>query len=221
MPDIYGTNDGYIWTNTTGGWDAAMDASSGTLVSNGASTTAYYVRIVVFSYGGSTRWIISRSFMEFDTSGISTPPSAATLKIYGSTQTNADAIIVKGTQSDSLESADYDNLDRSVPYSDEVATWNSSAYNDFTLNADARQAMSDNDSFKIAIISYDYDYSDTDPGSPYKSYQLGGHYSESDADKRPYIDYTDGALPDPVVFNEFKIKNSNVNIKKSNLKINR
>ena len=195
MATIYATNDGDINKNIAanfgGSWDACRDATSGVVASGGASTTYGFTRVVVFTYSGHLRWIIHRVFMEFDTSGISTAPSEATLKIYGTSNSSSDIIVVKGTQSDTLTGTDYDNLDFSTAYSAELATWSTSGYNDITLNATARQAMVDNDNFKIAIINYDYDYLDVDPGSSI-SLNHGGYYSEADLEYRPYIDYTPG-----------------------------
>jgi len=224
MATIYATNDSQVLKNIAenfgGSWDAARDATSGQVFdASAASTTTGYGRIVVFTYGGYLRWIIHRVYMEFDTSGIIKLPIDATLKIYGTGNSSADMIVVKGTQSDSLVAADYDNLDFGTVYSAELATWNTSGYNNFTLNSTALAAIRDNDDFKICIINYDYDYLDVDPGSSI-SVQAGGYFSEADLQYRPYIDVTEEP-PDPVAFNELKVKNSNVNIKKGNLKINR
>ena len=223
MPDIYATNDGDINRNigaTSGGsWDAVRDSTTGVVASGGASTTYGFSRVVVFTYSGALRWIIHRVFMEFDTEDITVAPAEATLKIYGTNNNSSDIIVVKGTQSDSLVAADYDNLDFGTVYSAELATWNTSGYNNFTLNSTALAAIRDNDDFKICIINYDYDYLDVDPGSSI-SVQAGGYFSEADLQYRPYIDVTEEP-PDPVAFNELKVKNSNVNIKKGNLKINR
>ena len=174
MADIYATNDSQVLKNipaTSGGsWDACRDATSGQVFGGSdASTPNGYGRIRIFQYSGVTRWIIHRVYMEFDTSGITTLPTDATLKIHGYSANNSDLLVVKGTQSDSLVADDYDNLD-------------------------------------------------VDPGSS-AQVESGGYFSEADSDKRPYIDVTETA-PAVVTFNEFKIKNSNLNIKNSNLKIN-
>ena len=226
MPTIPATNDSHINKNMAanfgGSWDAVHDATSGVLAASAESTTTGMARVVVFTYSGHTRWILHRTFMEFDTSGISVAPSDATLKIYGLNQTSTDVIAVKGTQADTLSTADYDNLDASVPYSAEVATWSTSGYNDFTLNAAALQAMVDNTSLKVAIISYDNDYLDVDPGPPSVSIQAGCYFSEAsagaDSDKIPHIDYTEGYIA-PVVWTEMESKGSDINIKGGSLKI--
>ena len=222
MPTITATNDGNINVNLAegfgGSWDAVHDATSGTVASSQTSTTSAVARIVVFTFSGATRWIIVRSFYEFDTSGITIAPSAATLKIFGVGNTTTDVIAVKGTQSDSLTGADYDNIDVSVPYSAEVASWSASGYNDFTLNAAALQDMVDNDSLKVAVISHDYDYLDVDPGDPTVSFNLGGFYSEADAENRPHIDYTAGVI-DAVIFTEIKSIGGNIDIKSGTLTI--
>ena len=74
MPTITATNDGNINANLQegfgGSWDGVRDATSGGVASSQTSTNTGLARIVVFSFGGATRWIIHRSFYEFDTSGI-------------------------------------------------------------------------------------------------------------------------------------------------------
>tara|TARA_A100001391_G_scaffold200752_1_gene185998 strand:- start:700 stop:1383 length:684 start_codon:yes stop_codon:yes gene_type:complete len=225
MPDIYATNDGHLNKNipeTAGGsWDAVRDATGSSVESGETYTDRNFVRIRIFTYSGSTRWILHRGFMEFDTSGISTAPLSATLKIYcpSSGRTSSDNIVVKGTQSDSLTSGDFDNLDFNTPYSAELSTWTAGAYNDFTLNSDALTAMANDATFKIAIINYDYDYLDVDPGPPSVTIEAGANFSEGDSDKRPYISYVSAAPPEARQFTKIQSKNASINIKKGNLTI--
>lgn len=225
MPDIYATNDGNINFNQGAAygwsWDSVQANSTGT--SNSSQTNNQYaVRAIQFVYLGSNRFIIMRTFMEFDTSGITEAPAEATLKIYGnggwSGSSLADIIIVKGTQSDTLAGADYDNFDASTAYSSEFTSWNNSAYNEITLNSTALTAMADNDNFKICIMEHDYDYPDSDPGGNI-SKNVGMYYSEASEEYRPYIDYTEGAPAEPTAFNEIKVKNSILNIKNGSLKL--
>ena len=225
MPNIYATNDGNInfnqGANFGWSWDTVRDHTTGT-VNSSQTENMYAIRAIKFDYLGNDRYIVMRTFMEFNTSGISDTPSDATLKLYGygswSGGNLADIIVVKGTQSDTLTGTDYNNFDTSTPYSSEITSWNNSAYNEITLNSTALAAMRDETNFKICIMEHDYDYSDTEPG--YVSKNLGMYYSEAAEANRPYIDYTEGAPPDPVAFNEFKVKNSNLNIKNSDLKFN-
>jgi len=221
MPDIYATNDGHINKNQGAEygatWDSVHDATSGQRNSTSTNSTRMAASIQ-FVYSGNDRWIVQRSFMEFDTSGITILPSDATLKIHSYSSYTADIIVVKGTQSDTLTGTDFDNFDVSVPYSAPVTTWSTSAYQNITLNADALQAMVDNTNFKICIMEHEYDYPDTDPGGNVNR-ASGCYYSEdTSGTKDPYIDYTAGVIT-PVVWTEMESKGSDINIKGGSLKI--
>ena len=167
MADITtSANDGYV-SISAATWALARDAANGS-ASSRTGTNNFRGIATEYSSGrfGNTFTVI-RSFFEFDTSGISATPQAATLKIYGRSTfgTSDSVIVVKGSQDGSLSTNDFDALDFNTPYSAEfTTTWNTSGYNTITLNSDALGDIRSEDTFKVAVINHDFDYSDSAPG---------------------------------------------------------
>ena len=156
--------------------------------------------------GGS--WGLRRAFMDFDTSGITTTVTDATLKIFGFVNTAADIIVVKSEHGTSLAAGDFNsfptaavtalgNSDGSgagtfagisnLTYSAEISTW-ATSYNDIALNATALADMESLDTFKIGLMEYDYDYLDIT--IPTSSVIGTGWYWAEESARKPYIDYT-------------------------------
>jgi len=200
--------DGYVRRNVTGGptWASVRDASSGNQAKS--SITRYTTAVMV--QGGSSRggfYYVYRSFFAFDTSGIDFPPSAATLKIYGYGYNNADVIAVRATAPDlstNLVTGNYNAIDgfvggasmsgNATDYSSEITTWSTSGYNDITLTNDALIDMAANDILKIALVEYDYDYLNVDPGGSTAA-RTGLYYEDySGTGTDPYIDYTPSTI---------------------------
>ena len=120
MADITSsTNDGWIFKSATTSWSDVRDASTGAS-SGRTSTNNFRGAAAEYASGrfGATFTIV-RSFFEFDTSGISSTPTDATLKIYGRSTfgTTGTVIVVKGSQDGTLSTNDYDALDFSTAYS--------------------------------------------------------------------------------------------------------
>ena len=207
MPTITAsTNGGYIIANNHSSHANARNADTGnTIVANAsrAQNSFGYVR----SAGRSgTAYAIYRSFLQFDTSGITGTVSSATLKIYGYINGTADLKIVKSTafgsgyEGATLSKEDFDAIPGFVDnqsmsgnvtdYSSEIATWSTSGYNDITLNSTALTDMQNDDAFKIALINHDHDYKNVDPGIAASN--LGGMYftAYTGTSTDPIIEYT-------------------------------
>ena len=206
MATIYAsTNDGYVAENVaSNAWNTAHDNTAGDSVSINDSSYDLAVHVSCVTLGRITTYKISRTLMDFDTSGISSAPSAATLKIYGVTNGGADLIVIKATHDPSSAStgwfsdftgyaAGWDDGDVTA-YSSEIATWSTSRYNDITLNSTALSDMSSLSTFKIMIMEYDHDYLDFSPGGgriPCVSVSSGMYFADNTGtSKDPYIDYT-------------------------------
>ena len=191
MPTINASKKGRIIGSTVSTQAAARDAASGTHhdETDGESLAVQWFRSSGRG-GGTMRYI--RSFLYFDTSGVTGTVASATLKIRGAgtgTQT-ADVIGVKSTAfggdgGTNLADADFNNLDHSTAYTDELAgaSWNTSANNDFTLTSTALTDIKDNNAFIIALIESNSDYPDTDTGD--LSHQTGINFGST-----LQIDYT-------------------------------
>ena len=217
MPTIYADDtDGQVENDqndigVSDGWINCRNSLTGSSAANSTvrSTSGTWIK-----KWNTNKFTIRRSFFAFDTSAVGADPdaddcaAAATLKIYGFTYGTGDVIIVKATAPDlstGVATGDFNALygwnssfepsDLTV-YSDEVATWSTSGYNDITLNFKARRDMASLDVFKVAIIEYDYDYLGVEfnPGSSGEVFN-GMYYNHANSladGKRPYIDYTAG-----------------------------
>ena len=219
MPDLYtdsgeGNNsDGFAAYFLVDGWDAgSRGAASGTGGGNTHTVNTDGVAMRYYSARGGTVVKLYRSYFQFDTSGISVAPSAATFKVYGSTNNSADIIAVKpelpfeGTPANNFDHIDgcASQLAASAAdgsgtlascatnYSAEITSWSTSGYNDITLTSDARDDMAANDSFGIMLMEYDHDYLDIATIST-NHYRGGFYYANYTGTSRdPYIDYTAG-----------------------------
>jgi len=124
---------------------------------------------------------IRRTFLFFDVSSItgSNTITSATLKILGFNQSsNGDVVPVAATAwggdgSSTLSIADYSNLTFTATYSAPITSWNTSGYNDFTLNAAAISAMNANGYLNLALINDTYDQGATTPSPAGTFYENG------------------------------------------------
>jgi len=210
MPIIYSSiNDGKI-TKGLGTWASQRSASSGLADSNNLRDSSA-VQSFFSARGGGTYGIV-RAFFEFDTSGISSAPSSATLKMFGYSGQTADIIAVRSEHSATLANGDFDalygastalgNSDGSgtgtlagvsgLTYSAEIATWSTSDYNDIPLNSTALADMASLDTFKVCLMEYDHDYLDIEETVAVNTglwwADIGG------TSKDPKIDYTAAAV---------------------------
>jgi hypothetical protein len=158
------------------------NASSGSSVSIITSfvneTTAVYVLYVTspVTYGE-----IRRTFLFFDVSSItgSNTITAATLKILGFGQSsNGDVVPVAATAwggngSGSISVSDFSNLTFTGTYSAPITSWNTTNYNNFTLNATAISAMNSNGYLNLALINDTYDQGSTTPPVNSSGYRNG------------------------------------------------
>ena len=204
--------DGYIGRRAETSWTDSRDNTTGT--HTGRTTTKYLAGMRAFHFparGGGASWRVFRSFLRFDTSGISEAPSSATLKVYGYSRNSADIFAVKATHSLEFTNADFDaitgwnnsgvdNESNVTKYSSEITSWSTSGYNDIALNATALSDMASLDDFKICLIESVHDLRNVEPSSE-TSYESGMYYSDqSGTSYDPYVDYTAAAGADNVIF---------------------
>jgi hypothetical protein len=212
MATIYAdSSDGWVRSSNQSSWSNARTGAAGLGFSSTSSSAAFGISAYrTASRGGGHSYHVYRSFLSFDTSGISTDVSSASLEIRGSSQTNGDLIAVKSNSDiESLGTADFDaiegwstgigstdgsgggdNESNVTKYSSEVTTWSATGYNTITLNAQALADMRDDSKIYIALINYDYDLKDVAPVN-YTTHRNGLYYTEYTGTSRdPYIDYT-------------------------------
>lgn len=185
------TSDGYVY-NTQLSWSGARDATSGTIVNSSAAANAYAIRSDrTASRGGGYSYYVTRSFFEFNTSGISAEVDTASLKIRGRFNGGGDVIAVQATSSiSSLGTADFNAIVgwgsiSIATYSTELATWSTSDWNSITLGALAKTHMEDNSTIYICVMNYDHDYLDSAPSGTNRN----GLYYADDSTYKPYLDY--------------------------------
>jgi hypothetical protein len=166
MPTLAVNRKGYIVGTTAANQVAARDITTGTATDSPSGTVAAAIQwFRSTGRGGSTMRYI-RTFLHFDTSGITDTLSACDLNIRGNTNTSADVIGIKSTAfggdgGTALASGDMDAVDYGTAYSSENASWSTSG-NALTLTAAALADIKDNDNFTIALVEHDSDYQDTD-----------------------------------------------------------
>ena len=184
---IYPDYDGVVYKYASGTWASIRNASSGTLNTN---ASIWIDNIHTSGRGGNT-YNIGRYFLEFDTSSINKTISSADLNIHGVTSGTLDVILVKGSQSGTVATSDFNEIfGGSTPlaasdgagagtilstdvviYSNELTSWSTSGYNTFTLTDDAKADIIANDTFNCVMMGFDYDVRDTAPSEA--SYQTG------------------------------------------------
>lgn len=170
---------------------AARDGTTATSIStNSTNPTAGVINYSRIAGRGGTTYKTTRTFYYFNTSGITGTVSAATLNIKGFWAGTADCIVVPSTAfagdgSANMVSSEYGNLSFNTNYGVEITSWSTSANNAITLAATALANIKDNDYFICAVIEYDYDYLDTNPGTAV-SITNGADLG----DPLAYLDYT-------------------------------
>lgn len=201
MPDIYAlTSDSDIYS-ANAAYSTARSATTGTVAgTTGITAQAGIVRFS--SRGGGNTVRFHRLFLDFDTSGISVTPSSANLKFtinaQAGTVSDSNLIAVKSdafTNSNALQSSDYNNIDISTPYTAEIDSESASAGDTITvaLNSDALSDIAANDNFRLALISHAHDFTSSEPsdtGNRILTIRTA-NYSGTSSD--PTISYVEGA----------------------------
>ena len=213
MPTIYAhTNDGYV-NKGDSDWATARDATTGGGVNSAISASSTAISSSrSAARGGGYNYTVSRVFMYFDTSGISSNVASATLNVRGYIQGGGDVVVVKATSDiSSLATADFDaidgwnpaggradgsgagdNIDNVTVYSTgvngQVTSWSTSGYEEISLTALALADLRDDDTVYIYILNYDYDILDIAPTGTNQNGLYFVNYTGTSRD--PYIDYT-------------------------------
>jgi hypothetical protein len=204
------TDDGSVTSALHSSWANARDntgSTSGT-VAVASNDSASFVQVDKASgRRGATLYKVSRSFMYFDTSGITGTVSAATIKIKGAYYNDASVIAVKSTAfggdgGTALVRGDIDAITgfstgsslagSATVYGPQILTssWSTSGYNDFTGTSDLRSDMETQNVVIICFMDYTNDYLNVEQGSN-ATLRSGGKYTEmGGTGSDPYIEYT-------------------------------
>ena len=208
MPNLYSNaNDGYIQTPIAPAWAAARDATSGSSGSTSGTSSTYFTEVSRFGGRGANQYRVSRSFMYFDTSGITATVTAATIKIHGATGNDGSVIAVKSTAfggdgGTALAMADFNAITgystgsslagNATDYSDTITgtSWSTTAKNDLTGTSALRTDMQNDNVVIICFMDYTNDYLNSAPGTA-ATLNYGAYYTDYGGTSRdPLIEYT-------------------------------
>jgi len=210
MPNIYAnTADGYVISSQVGTWAGARDDNIGSSVNSSNTSTSQFTGVNKFaSRGGGATFRVQRSFMFFDTSGITSSVATATIKIRGHGYNDGSVIAVKSTAfggdgGSALSTTDFDAITgwttgasasgNVTDYSTAAiagASWSTSGYNDFTGTSDLKTDMQNNNVVIICFMDYTHDYLNNAIASN-GTLNCGGYYANYTGTSRdPYIEYT-------------------------------
>ena len=214
MPVIYAsstgnTDDAYLsrlgqssWINARDGGGSTHSSDSSFLIS-----TFTWVYNVTDPRSGGTVFGVRRSFMVFDTSGISGTVASAELSVRGYSANDGSVIAVKsdaygGDGGTSWSSSDFNNLvgwsagsslaGSATIYGAQKTTtnWTTSGWNDFSGTSDLKTDMKNNNVVIVCFMDYTNDYLNVAPSTG-AELNCGGYYAEKvSPDYRPHIDYT-------------------------------
>ena len=198
-----GGNDGYI-LGYGPSFTITRDLTTANVANTILSNSNYAVRANVSAGRGGTTYYIQRSFFEFDVSSISHVPKDGTLQIRGSGFGNAEVIAVKGTQSFSLSTNDFNNIagwesgsdgagrannaSNITDYGGTVTSWSTSGYNTFTLTQQALADIAGESLLKVCLVEVENDLKDQTPtsGTNYSGLRFS-EYSGTGSDPRLII----------------------------------
>ena len=220
MPDLYGnTDDGRCSISAQSSWANARDhnGSGGLVNTSNAANSLFTLISKAATRGGGSAYGIGRSFMYFDTSGITGTVATATIKIHGYSGNDGSIIAVKSTAfggdgGTALASTDLDNISgfsagssldgNATVYAPQILTtnWSTTGYNDMTGTSDLKADMQNNDVVIICFMDYTNDYLNVEPSSNV-SLNIGARYTESGGSgtsQDPYIEYTLGGYANNV-----------------------
>ena len=214
MPDLYGnTDDGRCSISAQSSWANARDhnGSGGLVNTSNAANSLFTLISKAATRGGGSAYGIGRSFMYFDTSGITGTVATATIKIHGYSGNDGSIIAVKSTAfggdgGTALASTDLDNISgfsagssldgNATVYAPQILTtnWSTTGYNDMTGTSDLKADMQNNDVVIICFMDYTNDYLNVAPTSN-AALNIGARFTESGGSgtsQDPYIEYTLG-----------------------------
>ena len=210
MPELYGnTDDGRVRGPTTT-WAGTRDANAGGSVTTTEVTSGNFTAVNMFSgRGGGNTFRVERSFMYFDTSGITGTVASAKFELVGSTAADGSVIAVKSTAfggdgGTALSTADFDAMpgwtdgasqagnvtNYSAAFESTSDTWSVVSQNNLTGTSDLLVDMKNNDVVIVCFLDYTNDYLNVTPTSTGTT-NLGIRFHEASSEgQRPRIDYT-------------------------------
>ena len=129
----------------------AHSQASGTVNSTGGAQPNAIQYFQSSGRGGGT-YRYTRTFLNFDTSGITGTTGTVTLSIPGNTNADTTVIAVKSTHTTPTHASgdDFNNIDVNTPYSS-ATSWGTGT-NTITLNSDAIAQIENEHDFDVALL---------------------------------------------------------------------
>jgi hypothetical protein len=168
MQTINAGRVGYIRGTPSTNYNTAK-TSNGSTATDSPTSNINNAIMAFFSAGrGGGTFLFQRTYIYFDTSGITTLPSSATLKITGVTSNSSAVIVADGNDAyggdgnTALATTDFNKVDiggSPVAYSSQTS-WNTSL-NSISLNAAALSALSSNDNTNFCVLNSNNDFGST------------------------------------------------------------
>ena len=176
MPTINAGRVGYI--RGTGGTNYSnAKTNNGSVAYDSQTGNVSNAIMAFFSSGrGGGTYLFHRTYIYFDTSGITGTVTSATLKITGNSQTSANVVVADGGNAfggdgnTALATTDFNAVDIAAPptlYSS-ATSW-STSLNSITLNSTALSALSSNNDTVLCVLNGDHDYQTNAPTSTVSS----------------------------------------------------
>ena len=221
MPTINGRNtDGYVQSYLQNNWpDLRQDTGSQFNVDTNDASDNDPILLYHTTGGRGTSFGIKRAFFDFNTSGITSTLTSATLNIRGYSNNDLDVIAVKSDQGGSLSTADFQAIEGAeeefalsdgsgagtlngatgvTVYSAKFTSWTTSGWNSAAITAAGLSDITSEDDWRFCLMDYDYDFLDIEPPEASAS---NGLYWADDASYKPYIEYVvAGAVTDNATF---------------------
>jgi len=165
MPTINAGRVGYIRGNPGSNYTNAK-TDNGSTAYDSPTTNVTNAIMAFFSSGrGGGTYLFHRTYIYFDTSGITGTVTSATLKITGHSQNSANVVVADGGNAfggdgnTALATTDFNAVDIAAPptlYSS-ATSW-STSLNSITLNSTALSALSSNNNTVLCVLNGDHDY---------------------------------------------------------------
>ena len=140
MPTINASRVGFIRGTPSSNLTTAR-TSNGTTATDSPTTNTTNAVMSFFSAGrGGGTILFHRTYVYFDTSGITVEPTSAKLKLTTVTSNSSDVIVMNGLNAfggdggTALANADFNNVDFSTPYASQTTDHPASETVTFTLN---------------------------------------------------------------------------------------
>ena len=156
MGTLASNRKGFITGASSSSYSAALEATTGT-ASDSQTTTQNAIQYFQSSGRGGGTFRFIRTFLHFNTSGISGGSSFQLQLTSGTSTSGSDSNIqaIKHTAGSSngsaLSSGDFDNIDRNTPYSS-ATSFGASTTVTISLNAAAATQIINNNDFNVALL---------------------------------------------------------------------